>query len=66
MKSLIGLSECCKSICAYKEGLIFLTKALQYAWYCNDTDIEYEVCEKVGIMHYHNGNVESALFYNEK
>ena len=47
-------------------ALAMLKRALQFAWKLKDEEIECEIYDRMGIVHYQMGDVEKATFYHEK
>lgn len=43
MISLVGISECCEQVNFFEEGIIFLKKALDYAWLVKDKEMELKI-----------------------
>ncbi|KAM3139251.1 hypothetical protein pb186bvf_008661 [Paramecium bursaria] len=66
MNSLIGLANCSIYLELYEYAVLFLKKALQYAWLNNNLEIENQVYERLGISYYYLGNIEKSAFYHDR
>ncbi|EAR82364.1 hypothetical protein TTHERM_01179950 (macronuclear) [Tetrahymena thermophila SB210] len=65
-KSLLQLAKCARQINFYQEAIIILKKALQYAWYSKENDIELEIYDEFGRNYYFQGNIMKAQYYHER
>ncbi|KAM3130633.1 hypothetical protein pb186bvf_017225 [Paramecium bursaria] len=63
-RSLIGISNACQELKMYKESLIFLKKALQYAWTSNEHELT--IYEKMSLIYFYQGKLQESLYFHER
>lgn len=64
--SLIGLSRCCSKVCLHSEGLTFLKKALEYAYFISDREKELLIYDEIGLKYYLMGQISQAHYFHQR
>lgn len=63
---MLGLNNCLKLAKKYELCLKVLKKALEYAWYLKEEEIESEIYEKIGIINFLLGDMNKSKYYHAK
>lgn len=66
VQSLVQLAKLANTVKQYDHGLLFLKKALQYAWHSRNALVENQLYDLIGIALYYQGEVQSALIFHNK
>jgi len=61
-----GMAEACKRLGHFSQALVFLKRALQFAWYTKETTKECQIYDLLGIIYYTQGEIEKANYYHER
>lgn len=64
--ALTGMGDIAKRLFKMDIATMFIRRALQYAWYVKDISKELLLYDRLGIIHYHIGDMERANFYHER
>ena len=64
--ALIGLGDVAKKSSQLELALMFIRRALQYAWYTKNKEKELALYDRLGIINYQMGDMERANFYHQK
>jgi len=66
MYAFLNLAKCCKKLGRLTDSQIFFKKTLQYCWYYKENDLELDLYEELGLIHYNLGNLEKAKKYHDR
>lgn len=66
MKAYRDLGTCYQLIRRYQIALIYFKKQLELAWYHNNMELELEAYDRIGRQYYYLGNLDKAVYYNNR
>lgn len=60
------MADTCKLLKEYDMSIRFLKKAIEYSWFIDQVDIECELYDRLGVIHFLNGDIASAKMFHQK
>ena len=64
--ALLGMAKSAQKRDLNEESIIFLKKALQYAWHNKQEDLEIEIFDLLGLNNFYLGNIKNAYYFHTR